>query len=107
MVGLEWYPCCRLQPATRIHGTRYSATITMLHGPVNIRLTIRSSARRVVLYEVMQLFSWLFYKSIISIPLHKLCRRRMPLSRIPVFLMALLYLNYFVNTLLQGKAARV
>ena len=27
MIGLEWYPCCRLQPATRIPlGTCYSET---------------------------------------------------------------------------------
>jgi len=29
VVGLEWYPCCRLKPAS---------TITMMHGPININL---------------------------------------------------------------------
>ena len=23
MVGLEWYPCCRLKPATRIHTSSF------------------------------------------------------------------------------------
>ena len=54
-VGLEWYPYCRLQPATRIMSETcwahkkwnkiasdiklvfYSSTITMMHGPINIR----------------------------------------------------------------------
>ena len=35
MVGLEWYPCCRLQPDTEL--VLYSSTITMMHGPINIR----------------------------------------------------------------------
>ena len=71
VVGLERYPCCRLQPATRIIQQNshkllmmdilmsetfwthkrwnkiasdiklvfYSSTITMMHGPINIRLT--------------------------------------------------------------------
>jgi len=60
VVGLEWYPCCRLQPATRmmdilmfetcwahkkwnkiasdIELVFYSSTITMIHGQINIRL---------------------------------------------------------------------
>ena len=58
VVGLEWYTCCRLQLATRIRMSEtcwahkkwnklasdiklvfYSSTITMTHGPINIRYT--------------------------------------------------------------------
>jgi len=38
VAGLEWYPCCRLKPATRIPLVFYSSTITMMQDPINIRL---------------------------------------------------------------------
>ena len=34
VVGVEWYPCCRLQPGLLFF--KYSSTITMMHGPINI-----------------------------------------------------------------------
>jgi len=50
VVGLEWYPCCRLKLLFTAHKkwnkiardiklVFYSSTITMMHGPINIRFT--------------------------------------------------------------------
>jgi len=40
VVGLEWFPCRRLQPANDIKLVFYSSTITMTHGPINIKITL-------------------------------------------------------------------
>ena len=43
MVGLEWYPCCRLKHnkiASDIMLVFYSSTVTMRHGPINITLVV-------------------------------------------------------------------
>jgi len=42
VVGLEWCPCCRLQPSdTKL--VFFSSTIIMMHGPINITLTTNCS----------------------------------------------------------------
>jgi len=46
VVGLEWYPCCRLKHNWSVHVecdiklVYYSSTITMMHGPINIRIYV-------------------------------------------------------------------
>ena len=83
VVGLEWYPCCRLQPATRmmdilmsetcwahkkwnkiasdIKLVFYSSTIAMMHGPINIRYTAVFGKAYLKCIQYSQSYSYLCF----------------------------------------------
>ena len=65
MVGLEWYPCCRLQPATRIplNLVYLHSTIKMMHGPINLVIKIylcNSTIRNEVLNQMYVMYYKVF-----------------------------------------------